>query len=64
MLDRSLPKGYSIESNHENMLANLKIAHNMEKPENFLKICEDKGMRMAKVESIDEFKNIALLTIL
>lgn len=36
----------------------------MEKPENFLKICEEKGMRMAKIESIEEFKDIALLTIL
>jgi len=36
----------------------------MEKPENFLKICENKGMKMAKIETVEELKDIALLTIL
>jgi len=36
----------------------------MKSVENFLKICEEKGMRMAKVETLEEFKDIALLTIL
>jgi len=36
----------------------------MQKVENFLKICENKGMRMAKIETLSEFKDVALLTVL
>lgn len=36
----------------------------MNNVENFLKICEEKGMRMAKIETLEELKDIAMLSIL
>jgi len=57
------PRGFLIENNHEFQGTNVSKFYKIDKPEQFIKICEKPGYDVARIKSTEDIETIAFLAL-
>lgn len=62
-MDQSGSRGYIIENNHDNPIAELISSHDVKIKPDLNKVCMGYGFSLAKINGVADLKNISLLSL-
>lgn len=63
-MDKNGSSGLIIENDHDFPVADLVKAHGIVNSSDWMKVCMNYGFELAKLKSVHDLKNVALLSLL